>query len=199
MLFPFLVSALKIPYPLPSPSAPQPNHSHSWSQNSPILGHKALTRPRASPPIDDQVGHPLLHIQLEPQVLPCDFFDWQYSSKELWGYWLIHIDIPLWGVSPLQLTGYLSGTFIGDLVLCLIYDHPRLYLPCTGRALQERAVSGSCQQALVGICLVTGFGGCLWGGSPSGQSLDGNSFRLCSEFCLCNSFHGYFVPYSKKE
>ena len=142
MLFPFLVSAVKIPYPLPSPSAPQPNHSHSWSQNSPILGHKALTRPRASPPIDDQVGHPLLHIQLEPQVLPCDFFDWQYSSKELWGYWLIHIDIPLWGVSPLQLTGYLSGTFIGDLVLCLIYDHPRLYLPCTGRALQERAVSG---------------------------------------------------------
>ena len=98
MLFPFLVSAVKIPYPLPSPSSPQPNHSHSWSQNSPILGHKALTRPRASPPIDDQVGHPLLHIQLEPQVLPCDFFDWQYSSKELWGYSLVHVDVPSMGL-----------------------------------------------------------------------------------------------------
>ena len=98
MLFPFLVSAVKIPYPLPSPSAPQPNHSHSWSQNYPILGHKALTRPRASPPIDDQLGHPLLHIQLEPQVPPCVFFDWWYSSKELWGYWLVHIDVPPMGL-----------------------------------------------------------------------------------------------------
>ena len=30
-----------------------------------------------------------------------------------------------------------------------------------------------------------------------GQSLDGPSFSLSSE--LCNSFHGYFVPHSKKE
>ena len=32
-----------------------------------------------------------------------------------------------------------------------------------------------------------------------GQSLDGSSYRLSAEFCLCNSFHGYFVPHSKKE
>ena len=31
------------------------------------------------------------------------------------------------------------------------------------------------------------------------QSLDGPSFRLSSELCLCNSFHGHFVPHSKKE
>jgi len=31
-----------------------------------------------------------------------------------------------------------------------------------------------------------------------GQSLDGHAFSLCSELCLCNSFHGYFVPPSKK-
>jgi hypothetical protein len=31
------------------------------------------------------------------------------------------------------------------------------------------------------------------------QSLDGPSFRLSSELCLCNSFDGYFVPHSKKE
>jgi hypothetical protein len=31
------------------------------------------------------------------------------------------------------------------------------------------------------------------------QSLDGHSIRLCSELCLCNSFHGYFLPHSKKE
>jgi hypothetical protein len=32
-----------------------------------------------------------------------------------------------------------------------------------------------------------------------GQSRYGYSFRLCPELCLCNSFHGYFVPHSKKE
>jgi hypothetical protein len=30
------------------------------------------------------------------------------------------------------------------------------------------------------------------------QSLDGPSFPLSSELCLCNSFHGYFIPNSKK-
>jgi hypothetical protein len=40
----------------------------------------------------------------------------------------------------------------------------------------------------------------LYGMDPRvGQSLDDSSFGLCSELCLCNSFHGYFVPHSKKE
>ena len=31
------------------------------------------------------------------------------------------------------------------------------------------------------------------------QSLHGPSFHRSSKLCLCNSFHGYFVPYSKEE
>ena len=79
----------------------------------------------------------------------------------------------LWGFSPLQLPGYISGSFTGDLVLCPMDDceHPHLYLLGTGRASQETTISDSCQQALVGICLVTGFGGCLWSGSTGGGSL----------------------------
>ena len=30
------------------------------------------------------------------------------------------------------------------------------------------------------------------------QSLDGPSFHLSSKLCLCNSFHGCFVPKSKE-
>ena len=83
----------------------------------------------------------------------------------------------LWGFSPLQLPGYFSGSFIGNLVLCPRDDceHPLLYLPGTGRALQETAISGSCQKALVGICLVSGLGGCLWDGSL-GRAVSGWSF-----------------------
>ena len=76
----------------------------------------------------------------------------------------------LWGFRPLQLSGYFSGSFIGDLVLRPMDDceHPLLYLPVNGRVSQEIAISDSCQQALAGICLVSWFGGCLWDGSSSG-------------------------------
>ena len=47
-------------------------------------------------------------------------------------------------------------------------EHPLLYFPGTGRVSQEIAISGFYQQALVGICLVSGFGGCLWDGFLSG-------------------------------
>jgi hypothetical protein len=46
---------------------------------------------------------------------------------------------------------------------------------------------------------MSGFGSCLWDGSLVGQSLGGPTFYLSSEPCLYNSFHGYFVPHSKKE
>jgi hypothetical protein len=35
--------------------------------------------------------------------------------------------------------------------------------------------------------------------SQVGQSLDGHSFMLYSELCVCNSFHGYLIPLSKKD
>jgi hypothetical protein len=52
----------KIPYP-PAPNPPTPT---PWPRHSPILGHRSFTGPRASPSIDDLLGHPLLHMQLEP-------------------------------------------------------------------------------------------------------------------------------------
>jgi hypothetical protein len=69
MLSPFLVSPMKIPYPLPTPPAPQPTDSHSQSWHSPILGHRTFTGPRTSLPIDDQLGHSLLHMQIETRAL----------------------------------------------------------------------------------------------------------------------------------
>jgi hypothetical protein len=58
------------------------------------LEHRNFTGARASSPIDDQLGHPQLHIQLEPHDPPYVFFDWWFNSKEFRGYWLVHIDVP---------------------------------------------------------------------------------------------------------
>jgi hypothetical protein len=71
MLSPFLVSPVETPIPsvslllinLPTPT------SLPW--HSPTLGHRAFSGPRASPPINDLLGHPLLHMQLESWVPPC--------------------------------------------------------------------------------------------------------------------------------
>jgi hypothetical protein len=96
MLSPFLFSTPEIPYPLPP--APQPTHSHSWSWHSPILGHRTFRGPRASHPIDDCLAHPLLHIQLDPQVSLCVFFDWSFVPRNFGGNWLVHNGVPLMGL-----------------------------------------------------------------------------------------------------
>jgi hypothetical protein len=85
---------MKIPYPLLLTQHPNPPIPASWPWHSPILGHRIFTRPRASPFIDGLLGHPLLHMQLETQVPPCVFFDWWFSLRELWAYWLVHIVVP---------------------------------------------------------------------------------------------------------
>jgi hypothetical protein len=142
-------------YP-PSTLLPSPPTSASWPWHSPVLGHMIFARPRASPPIDGQLDHPLLHIQLETQL-------WGVGV----GYWLVHIvDPPIGLQTPLTPWVLSLAPSLGDLYS--IDEHPLLYFPGTGIASQETPISGSCQQALVSICLVSGFDGCSCGGPPSG-------------------------------
>ena len=70
--------------------------------------------------------------------------------------------------NPFNSLGPFSSSLIGDPVLSPMdsYEHPLLYLSGTGRASQETAMSGSCQEVLVGP--VSGFGDCIWDGSPGG-------------------------------
>jgi hypothetical protein len=99
-----------------------------------------FTRPRASPPIDGWLGHPLLHMQLETQ---------------LWGVLVSSYCCSSYRVEDLfSSLGTFSSSFIRGPVFHPIDDckHPLLYLPGTGIASQERALSGSCQQNLSGIC-----------------------------------------------
>jgi hypothetical protein len=90
-------------FPLPKPSIPSllplfTNSSAFRPWCSPTLGHRAFTGRRASLSTDDQLGHPLLHMQLEPWVSPCVFCGWWFSPRELWGSWLVHIVVPPMGL-----------------------------------------------------------------------------------------------------
>jgi hypothetical protein len=94
--------------------------------------------------------------------------------------------------------GTFSSSSIGDPVIHPIADHehPHRYLLGPSIVSEETAISGSFQQSLATVCngLEADYGMDLW----VWQSLDGPSFHLSSKLCLCNSFHGYFVPKSKK-
>jgi hypothetical protein len=98
-----------------------------------------FTRPRASPPIDGRLGHPLLHMQLETQFWRVLISSYCCSSYRV--------------ADPFSSLGTFSSFFIRSPVFHPIDDceHPLLYLPNTGIASQEIAVSGSCQQNLAGI------------------------------------------------
>jgi hypothetical protein len=93
----------------------------------------------------------LLYIQLKLQVPPCVFFDWWFSSKELWGYWLVHIDVPPMGLQTLSAPWVLPS--LGPCAPSMHdYEHPFQYMAGIGGGPQKIAISDSYQKSLVGIC-----------------------------------------------
>ena len=63
-VIPFSIFPSKNPSPLPSIPAFQHTYSQFLAQAFPKLGHRNFTRTSVSPPIDDILVHPLLHMQL---------------------------------------------------------------------------------------------------------------------------------------
>jgi hypothetical protein len=131
---------------LPNPSTPA-----SWPWHSPVLGHMIFARPRASPPIENRLGHTLLHMQLETWALGVEVLVSSYCCST---YRV---------ADPFSSLGTFSSSFIRGPVFHPIDDceHPLLYLPGTGIASQETAISGSFHQNLSGICNTVWFGGCI--------------------------------------
>jgi hypothetical protein len=82
--------------------APTPSTLTSLPSNFPSLGHLAFIGPRASPPIDVQQGHPLLHMWQELWVTPCVLLYWWLSPWELWGSGWLTLLFFLWGCKPHQ-------------------------------------------------------------------------------------------------
>jgi hypothetical protein len=119
------------------PNAPTPA---SWTWHPPALGHMIFARPRASPPIDGQLGHPLLHMQLETQF--CGILDSSYC-------WFSYRVDNFFSSFVTFSSSFFRGPVFHPIDDC---DHPLLYLPGTGITSQGRTISGSCQQNLAGIC-----------------------------------------------
>ena len=163
---PFLVSSLKVPYTLP-PTAllPHPPTPASWPWHFPVLGYIIFTRPRASPPIDGQLGHPLLHMQLETQFCGLLVSSYCCSSYRV--------------ADTFSSLCTFSSSSTGGPVFHSIDDceHKLLYFPGTGIGSKSQLYQGPVSKILLTYAILSGFGGCLWDGSEGG-AVSGWSFLL---------------------
>ena len=149
---PFLVFPPKPPIPSPLHLLTNPlTPASSLSLHFPTLEHPGFTGTRASLFPDVQQGHPLLHMQLESWVPTC-VLDWRWLDPwEFWDYGSYCSSSE--AANTYSSLGPFSRSSIGDHLLSPLVgcDHPLLYLLGTSWGSQETAVSGSCQQAFVGI------------------------------------------------
>jgi hypothetical protein len=124
----------------PIPLCPNLPTTDSWPWHSPVLGHMIFSIQRASPLIDGGLGYSLLLMQLETQLWGSLVSSYWWSSYRI--------------ADPFSSLSTFSSSFIRGPVFYTIDDceHPLLYLPGTGIASQEIAISGSCKQNLSGIC-----------------------------------------------
>ena len=150
-------------YPL-SPSESPISHPHL----APPLTHPLLIPCPGTPlhwGIEPSQGQgPLLPLMLDKDIL-CHICSGSHKFHHVYslvgvlvpgssGYtgWFILLFL-LWAANSFSSLGPFSSFSIRDPILSSMVgcEYPTLYLSVTGRASQERAISDSCQQALVGI------------------------------------------------
>jgi hypothetical protein len=135
------------------------------------MGHKTFPGPRISPPIDDQLGCSLLHMQLEPWVPPCVFFGWWFSPRELWGVLVGSYCCSSHGAKTSSAPWVLSlAPSLGTL--CSIQWMAVSIHFCISQALAEhlrrQLYQAPDSKLLLASTIVSGFGGCIWDESPGG-------------------------------
>ena len=89
------------------------------------------------------------------------FFDWWFSPKELWGYWLVHIDVPPMGLqnpsAPWVLSLVPSLGTLCSIQWMILSIHFCIY-QALAKPHRRQLYSGSFQQNLASVCNSV----CIW-------------------------------------
>jgi hypothetical protein len=172
------------------------------------LWHRTFTGPRASSSTDDRLGHPLLHMQPETWVPTCVFFGWQFSPRELYGYWLVHSFVPPMRLQTLSAPWVLSlAHSLGTLFSVQWVAVSIHFWVCQALAkpLRRQLYQNPVSKLLLASSIVSGFGVCIWDGSPGGtvswwsflQSLLINFLMFLFTFSIWMTFPlRYWIEYT---
>ena len=97
----FIYISYAIPFPsflsessLYPPPTPQPTHSLFLPLAFPYTGAYNLQKTKGLSSHWWPTRPSSVTYAARDRVPPCVFFGWWFSPKELWGYWLVHIDVP---------------------------------------------------------------------------------------------------------
>ena len=156
-----------------------------------------ITRPKASPLLDVPQVHPLLHMRLEPWVPPCVLFGWWFSPWELWSYWLVYIFVPPMELQTASAPCVLSLAPPLETLCSVQWLAVCIYLcicQALAKPLRRQLYQAPVSKHLLASTIVSGFGNCIWDGSPGGTVTGWPFLQFCSKHCLCISSHGYFGP-----
>jgi hypothetical protein len=162
--FPGFPCKILLSHPLPLLPNPPTHASLFWH---PTLGHGAFPGTRPLLPLMTSKAI-LCYIAAGAMGPPCVLFDWWFSPWEVWRYWLVHIVVLPMG---LQAPSVLSlAPPLGTL--CLVQwlaENIHLYI---GQALAEplrrQLYQAPGSKHLLASTVVSGFGDCIWDGSPGG-------------------------------
>ena len=158
---------------------------------STYTGTSSLPRTKAYPPTDARQDHPLLHMQLETWVAPCEIFGWWFSPWELCGGLVVWYCCSSYGIeNPLSSFSPFFNSSIGDPV------QSDLWLQASPSIRLWQSISGSYYIRFLLASTSTRaseFGVCIWDPQVE-QSLEGFSFSLYSTLCLHISSCENFSP-----
>jgi hypothetical protein len=164
------------------PCTTHPSTSTSWPWRSPLLRPIKMHDQWASLSTKGQIGHLVINMQEEIRAREEGVLVSSYCSST---YRI---------ANPFSSLGTFSSSSIGGPVIHPIADceHPLLCLVGDSYIWVLSAKSCQCMQCCHSLGADYGIDPQIW------HSLDGPSFGLSSKLCLCNSFHGCFVPNSNK-
>jgi hypothetical protein len=166
-----------------------PTHSCLSSLVFPYPGTSILHRTKWLPSLWCHIQQSSATYLAGAMCSPCVLFGWWFSLWELWGFWLVDIVVlPMRLQTPsaptvLALTSQLGSPHSVQLLAVFI----RI---CIGLVLAE-PLRGQLYQAPVSkyflvSTIVSGFGVCMWSGSPRGGAVSGwPFFSLYSTLCPC--------------
>jgi hypothetical protein len=146
-------------------------HSHLLWMAFSYIGASSLHRTKGLFSHWCLTSHPLLHMRLESWFPPCELFGGWFSLWKLWEIWLVDIVVLSMGLKiPLDTSVLFLTPPLGTPSLVQWLTVSLCFCICQALAepLMRQLYKAPVNKHFLASTIVSGFGECIWNGSPGG-------------------------------